>query len=192
MRRAGLVVATLALSGAAFLLAPDERAAPTPVAAEGPLAETTAPRARAPMAPPAGPGHSGSGAGAEVSAAEPAPPAPSARPALAISGRSHAEIRAALVDRSRERAIAAGKLPQWEERERARAESRERRRSDLEARRVRARARADQAREDARRIAAGELTRPQHRPQRDAAARGLDAGGDEQRAGDVPHVRGSR
>jgi hypothetical protein len=200
MRKSGLAVASLALAGAAFLLARGERAAPSPTApgasaAVAEVAEAATPAADAPRPFPAAAEAAPSRAPVDVSGA-PAPtaaPVPS-RPALAISGRSHEEIRAQLRERSRERAIAAGRLAEWEEREARRAASSERRRAELEARRARASARGAQAREDARRIAAGEPTRPQDRPPRDPAPYGFEAGGEEERevAGDAPYVHGGR
>jgi hypothetical protein len=196
MRKSSLAVASLALAGAAFLLARDERAAPEAAVVGGDPAQsddagTTRSDGAAAVAPWAGPEAAPPGARAEAPAVPPPVPVPPGRPPLAIAGRSHAEIQAALRERSRERAIAAGKLAEWEEREARRAASRERRRGELEASRARAGARAAQAREEARRIAAGEPTRPQLA--RDGAVPGLYGGGEEQRvAGDAPSEQGGR
>jgi hypothetical protein len=107
-----------AAASAAFASLPSSPAAPAPL---------NAPRTDAATAVPASP---------------PPPPPP---PPLRIAGRSYAEIRADLVERSRARALEQGRLAELEERERRAAAKRERGDAKLEARLAKVRAGVEQA-----------------------------------------------
>ncbi len=191
MRKLVVLAASIGAAGAVALAWRDDVRDTAPDLADAGPAAAARPAPLAPaapselVAPPAAPELR-----AAVAPSRP-PTSPLAPPALA--GRTHAEIRTALFERSRERAVAEGKLRQLEEREARRAAERDRRFKEGEARRAEAHARMAQAEEDAGRILSGQAPAPQLRTLAGASAVRSSSVVQQQRAAmGTHHVPGGR